>query len=121
MSVPARREPQVPPEVGEPSQARRDGDGGRAAPGAASGAAGEPARARAARGLGPAAAGLAAGSGTEGDLAGAVPQDRDEAAPEGATRQAKAPWHFKVILMGSVVYLGWRAYQGVAWLAHHIH
>jgi hypothetical protein len=41
--------------------------------------------------------------------------------PAPATRQARAPWHFKVILVGSVVYLGWRAYQGISWLAHHIH
>ena len=36
-------------------------------------------------------------------------------------RQAKAPWHFKVIVVGSVIYLGWRLYQGIGWLAHHIH
>ncbi len=35
-------------------------------------------------------------------------------------RQARAPWHFKVILVGSVVYLGYRFYQGVSWLAHHV-
>lgn len=35
-------------------------------------------------------------------------------------RQAKAPWHFKFIVVGSVVYLGWRLYQGISWLAHHI-
>ncbi|MGH9292502.1 MAG: hypothetical protein ACRDZ6_06960 [Acidimicrobiales bacterium] len=38
---------------------------------------------------------------------------------EEATR--RAPWHFKVIVVGSVVYLGWRAYQGIGWLVHHIH
>ena len=32
----------------------------------------------------------------------------------------KAPWHFKVLLVGVTVYLGWRAYQGIAWLAHHL-
>jgi hypothetical protein len=36
-------------------------------------------------------------------------------------RQARAPWHFKVIAVGSVIYLGYRAYQGISWLAHHIH
>jgi hypothetical protein len=35
-------------------------------------------------------------------------------------RQAKAPWHFKFIVVGSVVYLGWRLYQGISWLAHHL-
>ena len=37
--------------------------------------------------------------------------------PEG---QARAPWHFKVIVVGSVVYLGYRLYQGITWLAHHV-
>ena len=32
----------------------------------------------------------------------------------------KAPWHFKALLGGMAVYLGWRAYQGIAWLAHHL-
>lgn len=32
----------------------------------------------------------------------------------------KAPWHFKVLLGGTAVYLAYRAYQGVAWLAHHL-
>lgn len=35
-------------------------------------------------------------------------------------RQARAPWHFKVVAVGSVVYLGYRLYQGVSWLVHHI-
>jgi hypothetical protein len=32
----------------------------------------------------------------------------------------KAPWHFKALLGGIVVYLGYRAYQGVEWLLHHL-
>jgi hypothetical protein len=32
----------------------------------------------------------------------------------------KAPWHFKMLLGGLVIYLGYRAYQGVEWLAHHL-
>ncbi len=47
--------------------------------------------------------------------------EADTAAGDGETRQARAPWHFKVIVVGSVVYLGYRAYQGVSWVAHHIH
>jgi len=39
---------------------------------------------------------------------------------ESGERQARAPWHFKVIVVGSVVYLGWRLYQGISWLAHHL-
>ncbi|HLI44877.1 MAG TPA: hypothetical protein VKU92_10480 [Acidimicrobiales bacterium] len=34
--------------------------------------------------------------------------------------QARAPWHFKVMVVGSVVYLGYRLYQGISWLVHHI-
>ena len=29
----------------------------------------------------------------------------------------KVPWHFKLLIVATVVYLGWRAIQGVAWLA----
>jgi hypothetical protein len=35
-------------------------------------------------------------------------------------RQARAPWHFKFIVVGSVIYLGYRLYQGIYWLAHHV-
>ena len=31
----------------------------------------------------------------------------------------KAPWHFKVLVAGTVVYLGYRLYQGIGWLIHH--
>ena len=27
------------------------------------------------------------------------------------------PWHLKLLLAATVVYLGWRAYQGIEWLA----
>jgi uncharacterized paraquat-inducible protein A len=30
------------------------------------------------------------------------------------------PWHFKLMIVATVVYLGYRAYQGVGWLIHHI-
>ncbi len=29
------------------------------------------------------------------------------------------PWHFRLMIVATVVYLGYRAYQGIAWLAHH--
>jgi hypothetical protein len=32
----------------------------------------------------------------------------------------RAPWHFKVLLGGTAVYLGYRAYQGVEWVVHHL-
>jgi hypothetical protein len=45
------------------------------------------------------------------------PEDGGE---EEQSRQARAPWHFKVLLVGTVVYLGWRLYQGIGWLVHHL-
>jgi hypothetical protein len=42
----------------------------------------------------------------------------DEAIPR--TGSGKAPWHFKVLLLVLVVYLAWRAVQGVEWVAHHL-
>ena len=30
------------------------------------------------------------------------------------------PWYFRLMVVGSVVYVGWRAYQGITWLAHHL-
>lgn len=31
-----------------------------------------------------------------------------------------APWHFKLLVVALVLYLGFRAYQGVFWLIHHL-
>jgi hypothetical protein len=31
----------------------------------------------------------------------------------------KVPWHFKLMLVALVIYLGFRAWQGVAWALHH--
>jgi hypothetical protein len=31
-----------------------------------------------------------------------------------------APWHFKLLVVALVVYLGYRAVQGVAWVVAHI-
>jgi hypothetical protein len=30
------------------------------------------------------------------------------------------PWHFKVLLLATVVYLGWRLVEGVVWVAEHL-
>jgi hypothetical protein len=30
------------------------------------------------------------------------------------------PWYFKVMLVASVVYLGYRGYQGISWIAQHV-
>jgi len=44
--------------------------------------------------------------------------------PDGMRTEAearpRAPWHFKMLLVATVVYLGYRLYQGVFWLAHHL-
>ncbi len=32
----------------------------------------------------------------------------------------KSPWYFKFMLVASVIYLGYRAFQGVTWVVHHI-
>ncbi len=29
------------------------------------------------------------------------------------------PWHFKLLLWATVIYLGYRTYQGIGWLIHH--
>lgn len=31
---------------------------------------------------------------------------------------ATTPWHFKVLLVALVVYLGWRLVQGIVWVVH---
>ena len=33
-------------------------------------------------------------------------------------KKARVPWHFWLLLVALVIYLGFRAYQGVVWLAH---
>lgn len=30
------------------------------------------------------------------------------------------PWYFKMMLVASVIYLGYRAFQGVTWVVHHV-
>jgi len=31
-----------------------------------------------------------------------------------------APWHFKLLLVATVIYLGYRAVQGIEWLVHNL-
>lgn len=33
---------------------------------------------------------------------------------------AAAPWHFKLLLAATAVYLGYRLFQGVLWVAHQL-
>jgi hypothetical protein len=35
-------------------------------------------------------------------------------------KPVKAPWHFKLLLVALVLYLGWRAWQGVDWVIGHL-
>jgi hypothetical protein len=37
-----------------------------------------------------------------------------------ATATTKVPWHFWLLVIALAVYLGWRAVQGVGWLAAHL-
>ncbi len=37
-----------------------------------------------------------------------------------AEEKQKAPWHFKLLLVATAVYLAYRAVQGVVWVAHHV-
>lgn len=30
------------------------------------------------------------------------------------------PWYFKSMIFASIIYLGYRAYQGITWVAHHV-
>ncbi|HUC37469.1 MAG TPA: hypothetical protein VMR97_10135 [Acidimicrobiales bacterium] len=39
---------------------------------------------------------------------------------EQLVERRKIPWHFKLLVLATVVYLGWRAYQGIGWVVHHI-
>jgi hypothetical protein len=43
-----------------------------------------------------------------------------QAIAEAQDQPAKAPWHFKLLVVAAVIYLGWRLIQGVTWLAHHV-
>lgn len=38
---------------------------------------------------------------------------------EGSTGSG-APWHFKLLVGATAVYLGYRLLQGISWVAHHI-
>lgn len=46
----------------------------------------------------------------------------DAANPDTNTDEAldPVPWHFKLMLGALALYLGYRALQGVEWVAHHL-
>lgn len=34
-------------------------------------------------------------------------------------QRRRIPWYFVLLILATIVYLGWRAYQGIGWLVHH--
>ena len=54
--------------------------------------------------------------------------EHEELTPEGTcpvcgttpVAHRASPWYFKLIVVATVVYLGYRAFQGVTWVVHHI-
>ena len=74
---------------------------------------------------GPAGVGGPAGSGgppggVAGPQAGVAGPPAGVAGPPEPDARPKAPWHFTLLLVALVLYLGYRAYQGVFWLSHHL-
>jgi hypothetical protein len=41
----------------------------------------------------------------------------DERARPGRRR---VPWTFRLMIVASVIYLGYRAFQGISWIVHHV-
>ena len=37
-----------------------------------------------------------------------------------AQQDQRVPWHFKLLVVATVLYLGFRAYQGVVWIVQHV-
>ena len=47
---------------------------------------------------------------------GDVPLVQSTAEPREEEPAPKVPWHFWLLLASVVIYLGWRAFQGIEWL-----
>ena len=47
---------------------------------------------------------------------GDCPDGHRVADPAESAPTPKVPWHFWVLVIGIVLYLGWRAVQGIEWL-----
>ena len=45
---------------------------------------------------------------------------RNLAKPGERPGDQKAPWHFKLLVVAVVLYLGWRAVQLVEWVVQHV-
>ncbi|MGH9153996.1 MAG: hypothetical protein ACRD03_16780 [Acidimicrobiales bacterium] len=52
--------------------------------------------------------------------AGACPRCGDAVGGPDEDELPPVPWHFKLLLAATVVYLGWRAVQGVAWVVARV-
>lgn len=46
--------------------------------------------------------------------------DTSEGAEIGEPERTPVPWHFTLLLVALVLYLGFRAYEGVAWVVAHL-
>jgi len=46
--------------------------------------------------------------------------DRQLESPAAGAEDVRAPWHFKVLLVGLAVYLLYRFGQGVVWVSHRL-
>ncbi len=54
-------------------------------------------------------------------VAGACPQCGNTLAEAQAPlSRRRVPWTFKLMMVASVIYLGYRAYQGLTWVLHHL-
>lgn len=45
-----------------------------------------------------------------------LPLPQSGAAPREEEPDPKVPWHFWVLLVSAVIYLAWRAVEGIVWL-----
>ncbi len=52
------------------------------------------------------------GVGSHPDALAAATPDEDANLP--------TPWHFKVLVVSVVIYLGWRLVQGILWISHKL-
>ncbi len=71
---------------------------------------------RARRGRGSSADAMAVRAGR---AAGRAARDEPGAAGDDEI-DTSTPWHFKVLLVALVIYLGWRLVQGVLWVTHKL-
>lgn len=55
------------------------------------------------------------------ETGGAKTEDGRSAPTVGADQgDERTPWHFKVLLVALIIYLGWRLIQGILWVAHKL-